>query len=290
MIEATLGWPKETYEHYSSGNCMHLAAALHRKLGWEIQLTLHSAEGQYLPYVEHAWVVDPGGTFCLCADGLYPINRNGFISASSPLHTKLSEQDLKAMTLLGAYRPFTDAEWDESILKAIAIVERYFPLESIISMFGLAEISGLPVAAKEFTIATLPVLYHGTSRRQWRKRHDEPSYLNLTSSFEDAQRYAEEWAESEFEDYGNCHPMVMRIPPPLKICSIGPVLSLSLIGAGLRGRSMMPRKIAAFSQVRMRPGRTALQDVTGLEYRGFGTNSRKPSGMWTTQRLSWVKR
>ncbi|MBD8615033.1 hypothetical protein IFT69_15135 [Pseudomonas putida] len=213
MIEATLGWPKETYEHYSSGNCMHLAAALHRKLGWEIQLTLHPAEDQYLPYVEHAWVVDPGGTFCLCADGLYPINRNGFIGASSPLHTQLSEQDLKAMTLLGAYRPFTDAEWDESILKATAIVERYFPLESITSMLGLAEISVLPVAAKEFTISTLPVLYHGTSRRQWRKRHDEPSYLNLTSSFEDAQRYAEEWAESEFEDYGNCHPMVMRISP-----------------------------------------------------------------------------
>lgn len=61
--------------------------------------------------------------------------------------------------------------------------------------------------------ATLPVFYHGTTRRAWRKRHEDPSYINLTSSLEDAERYAEETGESEYEDCGRSHPIVMKISP-----------------------------------------------------------------------------
>lgn len=61
--------------------------------------------------------------------------------------------------------------------------------------------------------ATLPVFYHGTTRKEWRKRHEDPSYINLTSSLEDAERYASEAGEAEYEDCGRSHPMVMKISP-----------------------------------------------------------------------------
>jgi hypothetical protein len=59
----------------------------------------------------------------------------------------------------------------------------------------------------------LPVFYHGTTRKAWRKRHEDPSYLNLTSSLEDAERYASESGEAEYEDCGRSHPVVMKISP-----------------------------------------------------------------------------
>jgi hypothetical protein len=67
--------------------------------------------------------------------------------------------------------------------------------------------------APEPAATTLPVFYHGTTRRAWRKRNEDPSYINLTSSLEDAERYAEETGESEYEDCGRSHPIVMKISP-----------------------------------------------------------------------------
>lgn len=214
MDNFALAWPQEIYEHYSSGHCMHLAAALHRKLGWEIQLTMQPAEGTYRPYVEHAWVVDPSGVYCLDADGLYPLEKNGFIGAWSPLHTGLSEADLKDFTLLGC-SPFTDAEWEASIQQAIEVAEAHFPLAKIASHLGKngAPPTQKPCSPSEITPTPLPVLYHGTTRRQWRQLHCEPSYLNLTSSLTDAKKYADEWKESEIDDFGDCQPMVVQIGP-----------------------------------------------------------------------------
>lgn len=62
-------------------------------------------------------------------------------------------------------------------------------------------------------MTTLPVLYHGTTKRKWRERHDDPSYLNLTSNFDDAMNYADEWVESELEEFGGCKPIVVKIEP-----------------------------------------------------------------------------
>ena len=214
MIDFTLTWPEETYQHYSYGQCMHLAAAMHRILGWEIQATLHPADAHYPACIDHAWVVDPTGRYCLDSDGLYHIDRNGFISASNPLHTKLSETDLRLLTLIGSTHKFTEEQWDESVSQAMAVAQDYFPVSQIAQMHDCRQDMGAS-AKNEFdvTLDNLPTLYHGTTRRQWRKRHGEPSYLNLTSSRVDAENYASEWYESETDDFGNCHPMVVQIEP-----------------------------------------------------------------------------
>lgn len=65
----------------------------------------------------------------------------------------------------------------------------------------------------EPSISTLPVFYHGTTRKAWRKRDEEPSYLYLTSSMKDAEIYAQEAGEAEYEDCGRAHPMVVKISP-----------------------------------------------------------------------------
>lgn len=213
MLNFSLAWPQKIYDHYSNGHCMHLAAALHRKLGWEIQLTMQPAEGPCSTYVEHAWVTDPSGMFCLDSDGIYPIEQNGFIGAWNPIHTGLSESELKDFTLLGS-KPFTHAEWDVAVQKAIAIADKYYPLKKIAELMSNANAQASPQGlTNEITPSDLPLLYHGTTRRQWREKHTEPSYLNLTSSLSDAQLYADEWVESETDDYGDCQPIVVRISP-----------------------------------------------------------------------------
>jgi len=212
MENFALAWPQDTYEHYSSGHCMHLAAAFHRKLGWEIQLTMQPAEGHHSPYVEHAWVVDPSGTYCLDADGIYPLEKNGFIGAWNPIHTGLVEVELKEFTRLGSSQ-FTDERWEASIQKALEVAEAHFPLDKIVSLLGHSKVAEALAVSEELPFAALPVLYHGTTKRQWRTRHGDSSYLNLTSNLQDARNYADEWAESEIDDYGNCHPMVVQISP-----------------------------------------------------------------------------
>lgn len=122
--------PQEIYEYYSYGHCMHLAAALHRRLGWEIQLAIMPSDGYLPPYVDHAWVVDPKRRLCLDSDGLYPIERNGFITPNNPLVDGLSEQDLMEHTLVGS-KPFTKDQWDESVSKALSVVDTYFDMQGI---------------------------------------------------------------------------------------------------------------------------------------------------------------
>lgn len=125
--------PQEIYEHYSYGHCMHLAAALHRRLGWEIQVAIMPSDRYLPPYVDHAWVVDPTARLCLDSDGLYPIERNGFITLNIHLMKGLSEQDLMKHTLMGS-KHFTIAEWNESVDQAIIIVDRFFDLTFLDSL------------------------------------------------------------------------------------------------------------------------------------------------------------
>jgi hypothetical protein len=70
---------------------------------------------------------------------------------------------------------------------------------------GVIEMPNIPAA--------LPVFYHGTTRKEWRKRHEDPSYINLSSSLEDAELYASGAGEAEWEDFGNARPIVMKISP-----------------------------------------------------------------------------
>lgn len=117
--------PQDIYEHYSYGHCMHLAAALHRRLGWEIQVAIMPSERDLPPYLDHAWVVDPTASLCLDSDGLYPIERNGFITLNTHLMKGLSEQDLMDHTLVGC-KPFTKDEWNDSVVQALAVADKFF--------------------------------------------------------------------------------------------------------------------------------------------------------------------
>ncbi|MDT8924622.1 hypothetical protein RBE51_17585 [Pseudomonas taiwanensis] len=63
------------------------------------------------------------------------------------------------------------------------------------------------------SISALPVLYHGTTRKAWRKSDEEPSYLYLTSSLKEAEHYAQDAGEAEYEDCGRAHPIVVKISP-----------------------------------------------------------------------------
>ena len=38
-------------------------------------------------------------------------------------------------------------------------------------------------------------VYHGTTRREWKQRYDEPTFLYVTTDFDEAQRYADHASE-----------------------------------------------------------------------------------------------
>lgn len=192
---------------------MHLAAALHRKLGWIIQAAV--TPDQPLSYIDHAWVVDPSGCFALDSDGLYPIERNGFIDGQNIYYPCLSEQELKQLTLQGSCNSFSDIEWEHSIVEASDVVDNNFPLDTIANLFAGGSFKNPTQPEPDSSIAALPVLFHGTTRRQWRKRHGLPSDLYLTSSRTDAERYAEEAGECEFEDFKKAVPIVVQIGPSI---------------------------------------------------------------------------
>lgn len=65
----------------------------------------------------------------------------------------------------------------------------------------------------EPSISNLPVFYHGTTRKAWRKCNEEPACLYLTSSVKEAEHYAQEAGEVEYEDCGRAHPIVVKISP-----------------------------------------------------------------------------
>ena len=50
--------PEELIEEHVSGKCMYLAAALHRRYGYEIQAAIDD-HGSHNAYIGHAWVVEP---------------------------------------------------------------------------------------------------------------------------------------------------------------------------------------------------------------------------------------
>ncbi len=129
----SLDLPADIYDRYSSGWCMHLAAALHRKLGWKIQAVVTKTCPPN--YIEHAWVVDPSGTKMLDIDGYYSVNKNGWIHPANTLHEDLTEDQLKGLTRDGFYNPseFDDDEWNRDVEQALIDIQKSKIVASIFS-------------------------------------------------------------------------------------------------------------------------------------------------------------
>ncbi|MDT8925521.1 hypothetical protein RBE51_22310 [Pseudomonas taiwanensis] len=133
--------PIEIYERYSSGWCMHLAAALHRKLGWTIQAVI--CDDIQPGYVEHAWVISPGGEYSLDIDGLTPMNQNGWIRGhGQPYYEELSEAKLQELTLIGSYRSFTQEQWNREVAIAVRDIDVHFTDQDMSAILDQAANTG----------------------------------------------------------------------------------------------------------------------------------------------------
>lgn len=127
--------PAEIYDRYSCGWCMHLAAALHRELGWTIQAVVTT---DMTPnYIEHAWVIDPSETHMLDIDGYNPITMNGWPSPANRLHENLSEDQLKDLTKAGYSdrNKFDDAKWNNEVSLALNDILKSNIIRNIMSKY-----------------------------------------------------------------------------------------------------------------------------------------------------------
>jgi hypothetical protein len=114
---------EDDIEQYVSGKCMFLAAALHRVYGWNIQATLiHEVSP---PYIGHAWCMEPKTGYCVDIDGAYPAEISGWIYPEAELVQTLNEDQLRELTIAGAYIPFTVADWNKGVEAALPIVHGY---------------------------------------------------------------------------------------------------------------------------------------------------------------------
>ena len=59
----------------------------------------------------------------------------------------------------------------------------------------------------------LPILYHGTTASNWKSTYSEPSTLYLTSSRHDADLYAQEAVEAEYDENPSAKIKVLAIHP-----------------------------------------------------------------------------
>jgi hypothetical protein len=59
----------------------------------------------------------------------------------------------------------------------------------------------------------LPILYHGTTAKSWRTTHTESSTLYVTLTLSDAELYAQETFESEYEENPRGKAKVFAIQP-----------------------------------------------------------------------------
>jgi hypothetical protein len=114
---------EDDIEQYVSGKCMFLAAALHRVYGWTIQATLiHEVSP---PYIGHAWCTEPTTGHCVDIDGMYPPEISGWIYPEAELVSGLNEEQLREITIAGAYIPFTVDDWNKGVEHALPIVQGY---------------------------------------------------------------------------------------------------------------------------------------------------------------------
>ncbi|WP_410950760.1 hypothetical protein [Pseudomonas sp. S1(2024)] len=165
-----LNVPTEIYDRYSSGWCMHLAAALHRKLGWTIQAVI--CDDIQPGYVEHAWVIPPGGEFFLDIDGLTPMTQNGWIRGhGQPYYEELTEAKLKELTLVGSYRSFTQEQWNREVAIALRDIDAHFTYQDMVAILDHAAAS-----TGGSKMATPSTTSHEESCRQYQQGYSEPSF------------------------------------------------------------------------------------------------------------------
>lgn len=117
--------PESTVEAYVCGKCMYLAAALHRRYGFEIQLAL-ADPGSPHAYIEHAWVIEPNTGNLIDIDGQYPEHKNGWLGPTDQRVTGLNEAMLKEWVVATATRPLPQTEWDLAVEEAEQLLLNHF--------------------------------------------------------------------------------------------------------------------------------------------------------------------
>ena len=122
--EENYGLSEEDIDSYVSGKCMYLAGAIHRKFGWDISLTIDFPEDKGC-YIGHAWAVNPINGYCVDIDGSYPLERNGWIAVYSEVKNGLNEKQLFEITEKTSGRPLSQEEWENDILEATQVLEKY---------------------------------------------------------------------------------------------------------------------------------------------------------------------
>ena len=116
--------PEELNEQYVCGKCMYLAAALHRRFGFPIEVCVE-VPGTPHAYVGHAWVVDPATGDVIDIDGQYPASANGWLHPAAEHRQGLDEKDLFALITSTCYQPFEDGEWEQAVADAQAVIDQH---------------------------------------------------------------------------------------------------------------------------------------------------------------------
>ncbi len=116
--------PAELNEHYVCGHCMYLAAALHRRYGFPIEVCVEEP-GTAHAFVGHAWVVDPATGDVIDIDGQYPATANGWLHPAAEHRQGMDEKALYALVASTATRPFEDKEWELAVADALTVLDQY---------------------------------------------------------------------------------------------------------------------------------------------------------------------
>lgn len=122
--------PDQLNEEYVSGKCMYLAAALHRRYGYEIQAAIED-HGSSNAYIGHAWVVEPLSGDVVDIDGQWPSSKNGYLGWPKTKHeTGLDEAGLKALVDMTASSPCSAQDWEAAVSDAEQLLARFFIVEA----------------------------------------------------------------------------------------------------------------------------------------------------------------
>jgi hypothetical protein len=141
MTTSPIGIPEEVLDEFLAGRCMDLAAAIHRKRGWEIRAELYPGHilgtdtsitvdeliarlGSNMvdwPYISHAFCVNPETGNCHDIAGGVPAAEFGWSSHI----TGMDEEALRRLVDISAQRKVPFEKWNAGVVDAAAYVEQY---------------------------------------------------------------------------------------------------------------------------------------------------------------------
>lgn len=116
--------PDDIDDLYVAGNCMYLAAALNRLIGWPICVALDSDSPE--AFIDHTWVANPAIAMMFDINGCYPESRNSFIFPDTVLVTDLDEAGLLDLTRKTSGHAIPQEEWDARVAEALVVVDEHF--------------------------------------------------------------------------------------------------------------------------------------------------------------------